>query len=44
MEKKKVEGAYESPELNVLDLNVEGVLCMSGEGSFNDLKRGDDIW
>lgn len=44
MEKKKFEGAYESPELNVLDLNVEGVLCMSGEGSFNDLKRGDDIW
>ena len=44
MEKKnKFEGAYESPELNVLDLNVEGVLCMSGEGSFNDLKRGDDI-
>lgn len=38
MEKKnKFEGAYESPELNVLDLNVEGVLCGSPTGGNLDV-------
>lgn len=30
MEKKNLMGAYETPELNVIDLSVEGVLCASG--------------
>lgn len=32
MEKKNLMGGgtYESPELNVIDLSVEGVLCASG--------------
>ena len=30
MEQKNQMGTYESPELKVLDLCVEGVLCASG--------------
>jgi len=41
MEKKKFEGAYESPELNVLDLNVEGVLCGSPNGGHQDWNEKD---
>lgn len=32
---------YVSPDLNVVDIEVEGVLCASGEGTFgiNDWER-----
>ena len=29
--------SYVSPEAKVSEMHSEGVLCMSGEGSFNDL-------
>lgn len=34
---------YVSPELNVMDIEAEGVLCASGEGTFgiNDWERED---
>ena len=37
MEKKNLMGGgtYESPELNVIDLSLEGVLCASG--AFDDM-------
>lgn len=37
-QKNKFLGAYESPAMNVLNLNVEGVLC--GSGRFDDM--GED--
>lgn len=41
MEKKISMGgaAYETPELNVIDLSLEGVLCASG--AFDDMVEGD---
>jgi hypothetical protein len=36
--------SYVSPEAKVTEIHSEGVLCMSGEGSINDLTRGEDIW
>ena len=29
--------SYESPAITAVEVFSEGVLCMSGEGSFNDL-------
>ena len=29
--------SYESPAVSVVEVLSEGVLCQSGEGSFNDL-------
>lgn len=37
MEKKNLMGAYETPELNVIDLSVEGVLCASG--AFDEMEE-----
>lgn len=41
MEKKNLMGGgtYESPELNVIDLSVEGVLCASGVGLFDEFQE-----
>jgi len=40
-------GNYETPELNVIDLQIEGAICfdstVSGNGSFGDLNQGDDL-
>lgn len=35
---------YSSPATNVIDIEVEGVLCASGEGTFgiSDWERDDD--
>lgn len=35
---------YVSPEFNVVNIEVEGVLCASGEGTFgiSDWERDDD--
>lgn len=43
MEKKNFMGgaAYETPELNVIDLSVEGVLCASGVGVFDEFSEKD---
>ena len=43
MEKKTI---YETPELQILDLETEGALCdvTSGGGSFNDLENGPGIF
>lgn len=39
-----VEYAYTSPATNVIDIEVEGVLCASGDGTFdiNPWEREDD--
>jgi len=40
-------GNYESPELNVIDLHIEGAICFdSGEvgGQFNPYNEEDAIW
>lgn len=40
-------GNYQTPELNVIDLQIEGAICfdstVSGNGSFGDLNQGDDL-
>ena len=35
MNKKSFEGAYQAPELSIIDINAEGVLCQSGEMTIN---------
>ena len=40
-------GSYESPELNVIDLQIEGAICfdstVEGSGLFDDLREGGDL-
>lgn len=38
-----VQGHYESPVIEVLEIHGEGLLCMSGSG-FNDSFYEDDEW
>ena len=40
MEQKNI---YETPEVILMDFQAEGILCESGQGSFNDLVDGGDI-
>ena len=35
--------SYESPAITAVEVLSEGVLCMSGEGSFNDLDDSDYV-
>ncbi len=35
---------YEAPEINVTEIFSEGLLCMSGTGSFNDLNEDTLEW
>lgn len=37
-------GSYNSPEIRVIEVFSEGVLCESGAGSFGDLNDGGDIF
>ena len=40
MEKKNMTGAYQAPEIQVLDVNIEGVLCGSPTGAFDEMTEG----
>lgn len=44
---QRIGGGYNSPALNVIDLQIEGAICfdstVSGNGSFGDLNQGDDL-
>lgn len=40
---KKLTG-YESPEVKVVDIQAEGVLCSSMGGNFEDWEKGDDLF
>ena len=44
MEQKNQMGTYESPELKVLDLCVEGVLCGNPNGGHQDWNEDNDLW
>lgn len=37
-------GAYQAPEIQVLDVNVEGVLCGSPNGGHENWTKDDDLW
>ena len=42
MEKKNMMGAYQTPEVEVLDVIAEGVLCASGD--HGQWATDDDLW
>ena len=35
---------YESPCMDVVEIQTEGVLCMSGTGTYEDLEEADFEW
>lgn len=35
---------YESPRMDVVEIQTEGVLCMSGTGTYEDLTEEDFEW
>lgn len=35
---------YTSPSIEVVEIQTEGVLCMSGTGSYEDLTEEDFEW
>lgn len=37
-------GGYASPSANVVEIQTEGVLCMSGTGAYEDLTEEDFEW
>ena len=47
MEKKNLMGAYETPDLNVIELAIEGVLCGSptgGDLNVDPWEEGNSPW
>lgn len=40
MEKKNMMGAYQAPTTEVLDVMIEGVLCGSPTGAFDEMTGG----
>ncbi len=41
--KKRMKKNYESPQVEVVEIELEGVVCVSGNGSLESLSEGDSL-